>query len=134
MESWQLWREMARESVEAAQLAEAGGCPRSAASRYYYSAYQSVTAMLLYQRVPTPEGRQAWSHDKTPDLINEQLGLLLQIRDKRNDLTRRLERLYKMRIVADYMADKSVRADNLKIVRRDASYILKVAERVLPER
>ena len=134
MEAWEQWRDMAAESEEAARLAEAGGCLRSAASRYYYSAYQAVTAMLVYRKVPTPEDRQAWSHDQTPDLIQEQLGPVLQSRDKRNDLTRRLQRLYKTRIVVDYMADRSVRTENLKVVRRDASYILKVAERVLPER
>lgn len=69
MEAWQAWLEMARESQEAAQQAEANGHFRSAASRYYYAAYQAVTALLLYRRVPTPEDRQAWSHDQTPDLI-----------------------------------------------------------------
>lgn len=134
MEAWQLWLEMARESEEAAQRAEADGHFRSAASRYYYAAYQAVTALLLYRRVPTPEDHQAWSHDQTPDLIREQLGPLLRLRDKRNDLAWRLERLYKTRIVADYIADRTLSADSLKIVRRDAGYILKVAERVLPER
>ena len=33
MEAWEQWREMARESEEAARLAEVGGCFRSAASR-----------------------------------------------------------------------------------------------------
>ena len=69
MEDWQLWRDMAREAAEAAQIAEAAGCSRSAASRYYYSAYHGVTAMLLYRKVAAPEDRQAWSHDQTPDLI-----------------------------------------------------------------
>ena len=134
MEAWKLWMATARESSKAAQIAEAGGCSRSAASRYYYAAYQAVTAMLHYRRVAIPEDRQAWSHDQTPSLINEQLEPFLKSRDKRKDLAKRLERLYKTRIIADYMADKSIRADSLRGVRRDSNYILKVAERILPER
>lgn len=134
MDAWQLWQEMAWESEKVAQLAEASGYFRSAASRYYYAAYQAITALLLYRGLTPPVDRQAWSHDQTPDLINEQLEPFLRSRDKRTDLARRLERLYKTRIIADYMADRPVRADSLKIVRRDASYILKVAERILPER
>lgn len=59
MDAWQLWQEMARVSKEAAQLAETGGCLRPAASRYYYAAYQAVTALLLYQGLKPPEGREA---------------------------------------------------------------------------
>lgn len=134
MDAWELWRALARESSETAQMAEAAGHLRSAASRYYYAAYQAVTAMLRYRGIAVPENRQAWSHDQTPGLIMEQLEPLLKARSKRNDLARRLERLYKTRIIADYMADTPLRVEGLESVRRDSNYILKVAEKILPER
>ena len=133
MDAWGLWLEMARESSQIAQIAEAGSFRRSAASRYYYAAYQAATALLRYRMVPLPEGRQAWSHDLTPALLYEQLEPLLRARHKRKDLQKRLERLYKTRIIADYMANTPVTAESLKSVRRDSNYILKVAEQILPK-
>ncbi len=134
MDAWELWMAMARESSETAQGAEADRHLRSAASRYYYAAYQAVTALLHYRGATVPAGRQAWGHDQTPDLIVDQLAPLLKARDKRNNLARRLERLYKTRIIADYMADTPIRVEGLESVRRDSNYILKVAEKILPER
>ena len=134
MEAWELWMAMAREASETAAEAENSSWLRSAASRYDYAAYQAVTALLHYRGVAVPEGRQAWSHDQTPGLIVEQLEPLLKTRDKRNALARRLERLYKTRIIADYMADTPLRAEGLRSVRRDSNYILKVAEEILPKR
>jgi len=71
MDAWQLWQGMAREAVEAAWLAEAGGCLRSSASRYYYAAYQAVTALLVYRGLTPPADREAWSHEDTPDLLQD---------------------------------------------------------------
>ena len=134
MDAWQLWLEMAREASEAAAEAEASGHMRSAASRYYYAAYQAVTALLHYRGVAVPEGRQAWSHDQTPGVITAQLTPVLKARDKREDLAQRLERLYKTRIIADYLATQPIRAGTLQLIRKDSNYILKVAEKILPER
>ena len=134
MDAWKLWIAMARESSETAQMAEAAGHLRSAASRYYYAAYQAVTALLHYRGAAVPAGRQAWGHDQTPDLIVDQLAPLLKARDKRKDLARRLERLYKTRIIADYLADQPLRVGGLQAIRRESNYIVKVAEKILPER
>ena len=72
MDAWELWIAMAREASETAQLADAAGRLRSAASRYYYAAYQTVTALLLYQGLIPPSGVEAWSHFITPTLLNEE--------------------------------------------------------------
>lgn len=133
MEAWQLWIVMAQDSSETARIAEAAGHLRSAASRYYYAAYQAVTALLHYRGVAVPENRQAWSHDQTPNLIVEQLAPLLKSRDRRRDLARRLERLHKTRIIADYLADIPLQAGSLESLRRDSNYVIKVAEKILPE-
>lgn len=104
MEPWRQWQIMAQESEKAARAAEAEGCLRSAASRYYYAAYQAATALLVYRGLTPPQDRQAWPHDLTPDLVVEQLEPLLRSRDRRNDMARRLRELYKRRVVADYVA------------------------------
>ena len=54
MEDWELWREMAQESEKGPWAAEKEVCLRTSASRYYYTAYQAVTALLLYRRVTPP--------------------------------------------------------------------------------
>ncbi len=134
MDAWQLWQEMARESEEAARLAEAGGCLRSAASRYYYTAYQAATALLLYRGLTPPLGREAWNHEDTPALLQDQLRTLIRSRDKRNDLAARLVDLYRVRIIADYQGRRVVSLSRLAGAGRDARYILRVMEDVLPER
>lgn len=54
MDAWEQWLAMTREASETAQLAEAAGHLRSAGSRYYYAAYQAVTAMLHYRGAAGP--------------------------------------------------------------------------------
>ena len=95
MDAWQLWQEMARVSEEASWLAEVGECLRPAASRYYCTAYQAVTALLLCRGLEPPQGREAWSHEETPALLQDQLQTLIRSRDRRDDLTARLKELYR---------------------------------------
>ena len=105
MDAWELWRTMAQEASETAQMAEAAGHLRSAASRYYYAAYQAVTALLLYRGLITPVAREAWSHSQTPILLYEDTEALIVPRDRRRDLAiRLLTRLYELRVAADYTA------------------------------
>ena len=134
MDAWQLWQEMARVSEEAARLAEAGGCLRPAASRYYYAAYQAVTALLLYRGLKPPAEREAWNHVDTPQLLQDQLRPSIRSRDKRNDLAQRLVDLYRLRIVADYEGTEFIGASRVQRAGRDARYILQVASDILPGR
>jgi|GEM_PF-3412873 len=78
MDAWQLWQGMAREASETAQIAETTGHLRSAASRYYYAAYQTVTALLLYKGLIPPFGMEAWRHFLTPTLLNEETQTLVK--------------------------------------------------------
>ncbi|HZP83600.1 MAG TPA: HEPN domain-containing protein [Chthonomonadaceae bacterium] len=133
MEAWQQWREMARESAKAAQQVEAEGCLRSSASRYYYAAYQAVTAVLLYRKLTPPDTEEAWSHAVTPQLLEEHFEPLIRSKDRRQNLAYRLSELYKLRILADYRGSKRIDEKQMNAARRDAGYIVKVAERILPE-
>ena len=126
---------MAQESLQAAAVAETKGLFRSSVSRYYYAAYQAITALLLYRGITPPvvDGiqRGAWSHADTPELIRQQLGAVVRSRDKRSDLAKRLGVLYRMRLIADYSARTSITQENVDTVRRDAGYLVKAAERIL---
>jgi hypothetical protein len=50
---------------------EKSGHFRSSASRGYYAGYQAATSLLLYAKQVPPEGREAWSHEATPELIRK---------------------------------------------------------------
>ena len=134
MEAWELWMTIARESSEAAQNAVAAGHLRSAASRYYYAAYQAVTALLLYRGLMPPVELEAWSHFLTPTLLKEETGTLIVSRDRRSDLARRLNELYRLRLVADYVASGRISQDQISAAHRDAGFILKVVNDILPEK
>ncbi len=134
MDAWELWRAMAREASETAQMAEAAGHFRSAASRYYYAAYQAVTALLLYQGLMPPIGAEAWSHTSTPALLNENTASLIASRDRRTDLAARLGELYRLRLDADYVAVNRVSRSRLAAGRRDARFIIKIVTDILPEK
>ena len=125
---------MARESERAARLAEADGCLRSAANRYYYAAYQAMTAILLYRGLTPPADREAWSHDETPSLIEGQQPLFVGTMSQRRDMAHRLRELYKVRLIADYSGTHDVAAGKVATARKSVGYLFKVADSVLPER
>ena len=133
MEAWQLWWEMACESEAAARQAEADGHLRSSASRYYYAAYQAVTALLLYRGMTPPAEREAWGHIETPPLLRDYLRSLIRLRDKRSDLAARLVDLYRLRLAADYESHSLVDAAKITRAARDAGYILKITGGILPK-
>ncbi len=128
--AWRDWQQMALTSQKAAQVLEAID-PRSCVSRYYYAAYQAVTAVLLYQETTPPAGREAWSHDATPGLLVEKWEPLL-ILDERQDLARRLKELYKLRINADYVGDVGVDAEAVKDAKKACNFLIKIINRILP--
>lgn len=133
MDAWELWIAMARESSETAQLAEAAGHLRSATSRYYYAAYQAVTALLLYQGLIPPNGVEAWSHFLTPTLLSEGAQTLIKSRGRRTDLAMRMRGLYELRLTADYRAEGGITQSRIAAARRDAGFILKVVNDIFPE-
>ena len=133
MEAWHLWRDMARESEQAGRLAEDGGCPRSAASRYYYAAYQAATALLLYRGMTPPTGREAWNHVDTPMLLQDQLRAPTRSSDLRNDLARRLRELYQLRLEADYSGLSRQDSGRVSTAGKDSRYLLRRIDQFLPK-
>ena len=105
--------------------------PRSAVSRYYYASYQAMSALILYVGLTPPEGREAWGHEQTPILIKEHLRVVIPNTGRRQDLAGRLGKLYKLRVVADYISTENV-AGSLEQVRKNAAFLLKVTQDILP--
>ena len=117
---------MARESALAAEKAADAGLSRSAASRYYYAAYQAISAVLLYLRIMPPVDREAWSHESTPDLLIDHFAPVLKDKWRRRRMAERLRKLYKIRVDADYVSANEV-GKHLQSVRQDAEFILRWA-------
>lgn len=134
MEPWQLWLEMALDSMQAANTLADNKFWRSSASRRYYAAFQAVTALLLYSRLTPPPDREAWSHEDTPDILLDHLIPLVSSRDRRKDLANRLRELYKVRVVADYIGSVAFSEERVSSARKDAGYIVKFAEKLLVTR
>ena len=122
---------MAQGSLVAAQVLETQAENRSSASRSYFAAYQAATTLLLYAKQKTPKGREAWSHEATPDLLKNLPEKMLAVTMQQN-LSARLKDLYDLRLVADYQGDKDIDDDELRAAVRSASFVLKIINGLLP--
>ena len=131
MDAWERWWEMAQGSLKAAQLLAVQGETRSSASRAYYAAYQAVTAILLYYKMTPPDGREAWNHGETPELIWKLSGAVTT-QDARKDVASRLVVCYTLRLTADYISREEVKEIALKTALKNASFIVRLAKDVLP--
>jgi len=123
---------MAWDSFNAGEVLQSEGLVRSAASRYYYAAYQAATALLVYRGLTLPQDREAWSHEQTPELVLDELAPVLRERDRRFGIHKRLRTLYRLRVAADYRTTRPVDDEDATAARREAGYILSVADDVLP--
>lgn len=130
MEAWRKWREIARESLVAAQILETEDRPRSSVSRAYYASYQAVTALLLYAKQKPPMEREAWSHETTPELLKNLPGKMLVVTMQQN-VSGRLKGLYNLRLIADYQGEKNVDTNEQRAAVRSASFVLKIVDSVL---
>ncbi len=129
---WRLWQRMALNSQGAAELLWSAGHLRPCASRVYYAAYQAITAVLLYRGMIPPAGREAWSHEDTPRMIEEHWTPLISSLDRRRDLARRLADLYKLRVTADYVGNTPITLPAVQKAMRDGSFLVHVASDLLP--
>ena len=98
----------------------------------HYAAYQSVTAVLLYYGLTPPDGREAWSHEATPELIWKLAGTIMS-QNARKDIAQRLEAAFRLRLVADYISVAEVGEAVLKTALKNASFIARLAEDVLSQ-
>ena len=135
MKPWERWLEMAQDSLQSARdLGSEHSISahlRSAVSRYYYAAYQAVTAVLLYLSQIPPDNREAWSHAETPDFTVNVFARVLRSRKQRQHMQRELSTLYKMRCDADYVSIVTIDKDIVKTVGKSSRYIVRQCEDIL---
>ena len=131
-DEWQRWQGMAIGSITAARQLQSTYEFRSCVSRTYYGAYQIVSAVLLYGGLQPPADREAWSHEDTPRLIIEHWAPYIKRLDERRDLALRLSTLYKLRVRADYISTHIFDSRVISPALRDAGYLLKAAQKILP--
>ena len=93
------WREMSRDSLQAAKTLTGEGRLRSAISRSYYAAYCAVTAALVARGVSFPHSWNNPAHEQLPDLVSNNLSLPP---DRRRRLRKALRILRRAREDADY--------------------------------
>lgn len=128
---------MAYESQAAAFADETAGRLRSAASRFYYAAYQAVTALLhLVGRQPPlgdeeGYGREAWSHRTTPDMILTDLNRYIRKKAERENLFRILRFLYKVRVISDYIGSQSIDRKSFNRLAKESRYVVTVVKIII---
>ena len=132
MELWQQWFVMAIESRSAAEDAQSAQHWRSSVSRYYYAAYQAVSAVLIYRGLTPPPEEEAWGHASTPDMLVEHFVPYIRSKDVRQRHAEQLRELYVWRIKADYRGSEQLQA-NINNVHKHANRLVKLAEGILPE-
>ena len=131
MDAWEQWWNMAQESLVAAQSLEQLGLARPSTSRAYYAAYQAATALLLYARQMPPAGREAWSHEATPQAVSRLLPKIVPIAAQ-EDLESRLNRLYNMRLTADYRSEETVTLSDTRASVRSAAFVVRTISSIVP--
>ena len=131
---WRSWRVMARDSLTAAKVLHKEHLFRASASRAYYAAYLAVSAVNIYIGRSQPPAREAWSHEDTPRMIMDHWQRFVASSAKRRDLARRLGLLYKLRISSDYFGQVGPGEGSTTKALRDATVLVKTAERILPLR
>ncbi len=119
------WRELSLECRTAAKNLLTDGCLRSSINRSYYAAYAALSGKLE-GKVIYKEGRNNPAHADLPTYILHNLDSLS--RETRFTLIKAVSRLWKARVIADYLPatylDRAIAIDAL----RDVNTILLALE------
>ena len=115
------WNDLAIENTLAANETFLNSRWRSCVSRAYYAAYSAVTKQLIDQGVTMPKTQQNPKHGMLPNLVTHNLRSLSH--PARWQLADSITRLYKLRLMADYMPQVSV-------VERDARIALGLMQQI----
>jgi uncharacterized protein (UPF0332 family) len=115
------WNDLAQDNSLAANEIFRNGRWRSCVSRAYYAAYSAVTQKLVEHGVTMPKSQQNPKHGSLPNLVGHNLTSLKY--PVRWQLADAIEKLYKLRIIADYVP-------HMWMEERDARIALGLMEQV----
>ena len=123
-----VWIEMAKESLESGKVLQRHGLRRSAASRFYFAAYQATTALLIHDGQTPPSDREGWAHEDTPRMLGDHLkryakpGSVTWL-----EVSNRLRQLRDTRVDADYYSSKPVSEASMVEIERWSGHLVKNA-------
>lgn len=80
-----------------------------------------------------PAGREAWSHEATPELVKDLPSIFL-LPAVAQDMRKRLSDLYGLRIIADYRSEEDIEELTLREAVRSAAFIVRILGSILPKR
>jgi uncharacterized protein (UPF0332 family) len=109
-----LWSDKALLALHGASKALADGNLPTAASRGYYSLYAAVSVLLIEAGMEPPV-RGNWTHVALPSMIRQHYRGPFHMRRLAMML---LDRLYKLRLLADYGDHRRLDADELSTALR----------------
>jgi uncharacterized protein (UPF0332 family) len=99
------WAELAQQGFDAASLLQARSRHRACVSRAYYAAFAKITGALIEAgQTPRPH-YGTWSHTALAGLVHRHL---LNSAAAAGNLAYAIERLYQLRLMADYQPDVDV--------------------------
>jgi len=124
------WIDMAKESLEAAELLFMRKRFRSCVNRAYYTMYQATQAILLFSG-QEPPARGNWSHQSTVESMHEIRADLLRRFGIRSLIMRqRFTRVMQLRVDADYNPQSLVKASDAREAIRFAGQFLRIGREV----
>jgi uncharacterized protein (UPF0332 family) len=118
------WREMGKDSLDAAKSLLRDGRYRSSISRSYYAVFSAATEELTRLRVPFEYNRDHPTHRQLPNLLQKNLRLRHHYEVSR--LVSVIKRLYKARIDADYVRGATIDENLARNMVRDAHTVLSI--------
>ncbi len=98
------WQEIGESNFRAASELYSAGHYRSSVSRFYYAAFSLLTFELPRKGVTFRAGRQTPAHAEVTELIVAHLTQFTEVR--RFALVRLTQRLYRLRLDADYFEQR----------------------------
>jgi uncharacterized protein (UPF0332 family) len=107
------WNDLAQDNTLAANETFDTHRWRTCISRAYYAAYAAVTQELIAQGMTMPKAQPNPHHASLPKLVTHNLYTLKQ--PVRWQLADAIEKLYKLRIIADYIPQVNMEERDARI-------------------
>lgn len=116
------WQEIGKSNFRAANELYSAGHYRSSVSRFYYAAFSLLTYELTRKGVTFRAGRQTPAHAEVAELIVAHLTQFTETR--RFALVRSTQRLYRLRLDADYF-ERRLDRQTAQTARREAEKVFR---------
>jgi uncharacterized protein (UPF0332 family) len=135
MLSWEQWQEKSKSSLEAAQILLENQKPIEAASRAYYAAYQTVTAVLIKLKLDPRSEFENWSHHETQEMYRTHICQKADLGYKEKTALIMLRPDFQILLInrykSDYGHDKKIDMLLAQTLWRDANRLARLLENLI---